>query len=500
VIIAVGAKSSRGLGLPGERGPRVYGGVDLLRAVALGRAVSTSGRDVVVIGGGNVAYDVARTRAAPDRLRHGAHRRPPARHSRACLVSLEGLEEMPADTVEIVEGDEEGIERLNGWGPVEIVRDEAGRVTGVPSAAACACTTRTAASPPLRRQRRSPSRATRCCSRSASRPQLELPRGRRRRCRTVPPGWPKTDPKTLATTAPGVFVAGRPRARHAPADRRRGLRQGRRALGLRVSDRPRSRPRRHLAPRAGPLPARARLRIDPPRARCRCAIPRSAWPTRTPWSRSATTREQAMREASRCLDCGVTPVFDGSAACCAAAARTSAPRVPEARAAERHGPHARISAPPSKQRSVRRSTSAEHSAILKDEDRCIRCAACAMRCPVDAITMERVSFCTTWRTYDKPMPNRRVRGSIRSRCRAATGSGSVRCGPWAPRCYSATVGMLKLPKAAVLASPSKKFRVALPETLPPGEAVRAAGPAVAVFRDAEGVYASPPSAPTSAAS
>jgi NADPH-dependent glutamate synthase beta subunit-like oxidoreductase len=36
VLIAVGAKSSRGLGLPGERGPRVLGGVDLLRAVALG--------------------------------------------------------------------------------------------------------------------------------------------------------------------------------------------------------------------------------------------------------------------------------------------------------------------------------------------------------------------------------------------------------------------------------------------------------------------------------
>jgi ferredoxin len=38
-----------------------------------------------------------------------------------------------------------------------------------------------------------------------------------------------------------------------------------------------------------------------------------------------------------------------------------------------------------------------HSAILKDEDRCIRCAACAMRCPSDAITMERVSYRITWR-------------------------------------------------------------------------------------------------------
>jgi len=33
---------------------------------------------------------------------------------------------------------------------------------------------------------------------------------------------------------------------------------------------------------------------------------------------------------------------------------------------------------------------------LKDEDRCIRCALCAMRCPVDAIAMERVQFTTMW--------------------------------------------------------------------------------------------------------
>ncbi len=53
----------------------------------------------------------------------------------------------------------------------------------------------------------------------------------------------------------------------------------------------------------------------------------------------------------------------------------------------------------------------------------------------------------------------------------------------------ATLGMLRLPKAAVLSSPSKTFRVAIPETLPVGEAFVPSGRSVALFKDAEGVHA-----------
>jgi cytochrome b6-f complex iron-sulfur subunit len=51
------------------------------------------------------------------------------------------------------------------------------------------------------------------------------------------------------------------------------------------------------------------------------------------------------------------------------------------------------------------------------------------------------------------------------------------------------LGMLKLPKAAVSASPAKKFNVTLPDTLPEGEAFIPPGRNVAVFRDKEGVFA-----------
>jgi nitrite reductase/ring-hydroxylating ferredoxin subunit len=50
-------------------------------------------------------------------------------------------------------------------------------------------------------------------------------------------------------------------------------------------------------------------------------------------------------------------------------------------------------------------------------------------------------------------------------------------------------GILRLPKAAVLPSPSKRFRAAIPDTLPAGEAFVPPGRAVALFRDTAGVYA-----------
>ena len=53
----------------------------------------------------------------------------------------------------------------------------------------------------------------------------------------------------------------------------------------------------------------------------------------------------------------------------------------------------------------------------------------------------------------------------------------------------ATAGMIRLPKAAVLSSPSKKFRVILPDALAPGQAYVPPGRAVAMFRDDAGTYA-----------
>jgi formate dehydrogenase (NADP+) beta subunit len=398
VIVAVGAKASRALGLPGERGPRVYGGVDLLRAVSLGEPIDI-GRSVVVIGGGNVAYDVARTvvrQIAFDSARTAA--RLPGT-ARVTLVSLEELEEMPADTVEILEGDEEGIERLNGWGPVEIERDEAGQVTAVTFRRCTQVYDETRRFAPLfddKRQLRvecdtvllSVGQAPALAFLDQGGADIEQAR----------PGWPKIDPRTLATTAPGVFVAGDlahgtrllidavasgKAAARSVYEYLTGRTLAAQALTLHLVEHGYRRERGYESIRRVPVPvAHPEERLQHPD----CVVERGY------------ERGHAMREASRCLDCGVTPVFDGSrcvlcGGCVDVCPTLCLKLVPLSEVADT--PDLRAAADALLGEGFDLS---EHSAILKDEDRCIRCAACVMRCPTDAIAMERVSFRTTWRT------------------------------------------------------------------------------------------------------
>jgi NADPH-dependent glutamate synthase beta subunit-like oxidoreductase len=397
VIIAVGAKSSRSLGIPGERGPRVYGGVDLLRAVELKEGMDI-GREVLVIGGGNVAYDVARTvlrQIAFDAARTAARL---AGTAGVKLASLEGLEEMPADTLEILEGDEEGIERLNGWGPVAVLRDEAGAVTGV--------TFRKCLRAYDEQRRFAPvfddsQKTTVSCDTIllavGQAPSLAFLDDGGSDIEQFRPGWPRTDAKTLAATAPGVFVAG-------------DLAHGTRLLIDAVaSGKTAARSvyefitGRELAADA----TTAYLALDRYRREQGYeSIRRVPVPTREPEDRLhqqdtlvelGYRRDQAVREASRCLDCGVTPVFDGARCVLCGGCADVCPTL-----CLKLVPLNELEASDELRTAIKGSLGTaddcgQHSAILKDEDRCIRCAACAMRCPVDAITMERVSFHTAWR-------------------------------------------------------------------------------------------------------
>lgn len=139
IFIAVGASKSSMLDLPGTNLDGVVSGIEFLLNVNLGYKAPL-GKKVVVIGGGNVAFDVARTaiRTAGEKEEAGHDLRSAWDVARSALtlgsrevhlMCLESLEEMPADLIEIEEGTEEGIVLHNQRSPKCITGDK--HVTGV---------------------------------------------------------------------------------------------------------------------------------------------------------------------------------------------------------------------------------------------------------------------------------------------------------------------------------------------------------------------------------
>jgi NADPH-dependent glutamate synthase beta subunit-like oxidoreductase len=115
-FVAIGMQGGRLAGVPGEDAEGVETGVDFLRRINQDHSVKLSGQTVVV-GGGNVAIDVAGSA-----LRAGS--------DKVTMLCLEQRDEMPAAKDEIAEALADGIEIVNGWGPKEILT-KGGKVTAV---------------------------------------------------------------------------------------------------------------------------------------------------------------------------------------------------------------------------------------------------------------------------------------------------------------------------------------------------------------------------------
>ena len=114
--MAIGAQGGRGIGMEGEDAAGVLAGVDFVRRVNLGEDVKLEG-DTIVIGGGNVAIDVAR-----NAVRVGV--------GQVSMFCLESRVEMPALEEEIEEALEEKIVINNSWGPKKVIVEN-GRAVGV---------------------------------------------------------------------------------------------------------------------------------------------------------------------------------------------------------------------------------------------------------------------------------------------------------------------------------------------------------------------------------
>lgn len=112
--IAIGCQGGKLPGIPGEDAKGTSVAVKFLHDATVDKSTILNG-NVVVVGGGNVAIDCART----------AKR---FKANKVSVFSLEDRNHMPATNQEILETLDEGIEINNGYGPKEIIKDENGCV------------------------------------------------------------------------------------------------------------------------------------------------------------------------------------------------------------------------------------------------------------------------------------------------------------------------------------------------------------------------------------
>ncbi len=410
VFLAPGAQRSRDLEIDGADLDGVLKGVDFLLNVNMGYRIEL-GRRVVVVGGGNVAVDVARSAlrtpvrdeainpglnivtafdVARSAIRFGA--------KEVHIVCLESLEAMPADREEIAEARREGIVIHSGRGPQRIL-GEAGRVTGLETIECSAV---------FDAQRRfNPAFVPgtelaiaadtivlaigQACDLSFLRPDDHVAVTAR--------GTLQVDPATLATTAPGIYAGGD--AAFGPRIAIEAVADGKKAAAsIHAQLRGVASTRATVEVLIEPLPGYRRA-LDYE------GVPRQRPPV-LPIERrvgiaeieQCFTEASARLEASRCLHCWVNTVFHedpeegtecilcgGCADVCPEDCITFVPL-------------ADIHADPALRETVRAELGdaaadllgregASGTALIKDETICIRCGLCAERCPAGTITMEQ---------------------------------------------------------------------------------------------------------------
>jgi formate dehydrogenase (NADP+) beta subunit len=415
IFLGIGLPKGRKLPLPGAERPMVYDGMDFLRAFNEGKPMPL-GKRVVVIGGGNVAYDVARSAVRPaesltssefasdmergEQVAYDVARSALRMSSdkEVHVVCLEKREQMPADETEVHEGEEEGIHLHNARGP-KMILGLNGTVTGL--------------------------RTVKCLdvfdANGRFNPTLDendvvdIPAdtvifaiGQSSDLSFLAPedgvesdrGLIKVDRSTYQTTAPDVFACGD--IAHGPRlfiDAIESAHIAARSMHdfLRGT-------RTDVVVRSQWLPAAYTMAEGWER------FPRTNPPVLDPSARAGSLEvteesfpeELARRQAARCLRCNVNTVFDTSTciACngCVDVCPENLIRLVglSALCSEETWANYFAKSLDLKVEELRALDPGELDSIggvmLKDEKTCIRCSLCATRCPTHAITMKKFEF------------------------------------------------------------------------------------------------------------
>jgi NADPH-dependent glutamate synthase beta subunit-like oxidoreductase/ferredoxin len=427
VFLGIGAHKSRELAIEGVQLDGVLRAIDFLLNVNLGYRV-TLGRKVVVIGGGNVAFDVARSvlrqaekfadmseaelraaldaaaatleeltdqeREAPDQVRlaldvarEAIRKGVPEVH----MYCLENLDEIPAAREEIEEAEKEGIKLHTRFGPNRIFGDN-GNVSGIEL---IKCSRVFDENRRFNPQFIEGSETTVDCDTvvlavgqatdlSWIRPEDNL--------KVTARGTLQTDPVTMATSRLDVFAGGD--VAFGPRIIITAVAEGKRAAASIA---------KFLTGRMPVEPRQARVTIyNTLRYQMKPDYEKLVRhsPPMLPVNRRVGIAEvekdypepDAVMQATRCLKCHISPVFNGDECILCGGCADICPEycfqlvdVADLRGGEnlRAALLARYGRIPDR---------GEQGAIIKDETRCIRCGLCAARCPTGAITMERVEL------------------------------------------------------------------------------------------------------------
>lgn len=433
IFISVGVSRGRDLQVPGVEMDGVVKAVDYLLNINKGFRMDL-GRRVVVIGGGFVAFDAARTalRAGreealpiPDPGETDARVKEALDSARAALrggaaevtvVSLEDFSEMPVLRTtqgheEFEEAKREGVRFVTRRGPKQFVgreRLEMVELRGVISV--------------LDESGRFAPRydnglidalpADACILAIGQKADLSF-LGESDRVELTPGGTIKIDPATLATSAPGVYAGGD--VAFGPRNLIDAVANGKRAARSihQYLTKQQARIESHLEIEEL-LTSRYRMAAGFER------LDREAPPTLDLGRRTGITEvevgydaEAAKRQAERCLVCHVQTIYDPELCVlcnrcvdvcpeyCLQFVPFNAIDLPEeqhAAVAERAG-----------------TFDLPLAALIKDDERCIRCGLCAVRCPTGAMTMERFNITERWVTPHAREENAYERHDLSSR-------------------------------------------------------------------------------------